>query len=276
LQAAAVLNRVGSCSTGKERDTESGNDYFPARYYSSSMGRWLSPDWSAKYEPVPYAKLDNPQTLNLYAYVMNNPLTRFDPDGHWNCTGENAKGSACIAMAAIHAANGLFLNNAGQLTSQREQAAEKQTQSNMAGYSQNNPVLAPGDKKDAMRMSPSCQSGNHDCTYTLSGMGNVGGQANGYYVWEHQSSDVLGGQQVGQGDYITPGAGNSPERNQFSDTLGGSNLDSYRFFTVSRSSTYRQGDQIPVMIQSGGKDFAYEHIFSTGGVVYINGSTHLQ
>jgi hypothetical protein len=54
------------------------------------MGRWLSPDWSAKYEPVPYAKLDNPQTLNLYAYVMNNPLTHFDPDGHacdslWHC-----------------------------------------------------------------------------------------------------------------------------------------------------------------------------------------------
>ncbi|MGA2219754.1 MAG: RHS repeat-associated core domain-containing protein [Terracidiphilus sp.] len=71
--------------TGKERDAESGNDYFGARYYASSMGRWMSPDWSAKYEPVPYAKLDNPQTLNLYAYVENNPLTRADSDGHsWN------------------------------------------------------------------------------------------------------------------------------------------------------------------------------------------------
>jgi RHS repeat-associated protein len=30
--------------TGKERDTESGNDYFGARYYSSAMGRWMSPD----------------------------------------------------------------------------------------------------------------------------------------------------------------------------------------------------------------------------------------
>jgi RHS repeat-associated protein len=68
--------------TGKERDTESGNDYFGARYYASTMGRFMSPDWSAKAEPVPYAKLDNPQTLNLYAYVGNNPLSRFDPDGH--------------------------------------------------------------------------------------------------------------------------------------------------------------------------------------------------
>jgi RHS repeat-associated protein len=68
--------------TGKERDTESGNDYFGARYYASSMGRWLSPDWSAKEDPVPYAKLDNPQTLNLYQYGLNNPLTVVDTDGH--------------------------------------------------------------------------------------------------------------------------------------------------------------------------------------------------
>lgn len=68
--------------TGKERDAESGLDYFGARYYASSMGRWMSPDWSAKYEPVPYAKLDNPQSLNLYAYVLNNPLSNRDDDGH--------------------------------------------------------------------------------------------------------------------------------------------------------------------------------------------------
>jgi RHS repeat-associated protein len=73
--------------TGKERDTESGNDYFGARYYASSMGRFMSPDWSAKVEPVPYSKLDDPQTLNLYAYVTNNPLTRRDLDGH--CGGYN-------------------------------------------------------------------------------------------------------------------------------------------------------------------------------------------
>ena len=68
--------------TGKERDSESGNDYFGARYYASTMGRFMSPDWSAKAEPVPYAKLDDPQSLNLYAYVGNNPLRTVDPDGH--------------------------------------------------------------------------------------------------------------------------------------------------------------------------------------------------
>jgi RHS repeat-associated protein len=79
---ASVVRFSPSRSTGKERDTESGNDYFGARYYASSMGRFMSPDWSAKQDPVPYARLDNPQTLNLYAYLRNNPLAGVDADGH--------------------------------------------------------------------------------------------------------------------------------------------------------------------------------------------------
>jgi len=68
--------------TQHERDAESGNDYFGARYYASSMGRFLIPDWSAKEDPVPYASLGDPQTLNLYAYMRNNPLAGVDADGH--------------------------------------------------------------------------------------------------------------------------------------------------------------------------------------------------
>ena len=69
---------------GKERDTETGNDDFGARYYSSNFGRWLSPDWSSIPEPVPYANLTNPQTLNLYAMVQDNPESFADLDGHVN------------------------------------------------------------------------------------------------------------------------------------------------------------------------------------------------
>ena len=68
--------------TGKERDAESGLDDFGARYYNSNLGRWITPDWAAKATAVPYATLANPQTLNLYAYVANNPTTLADIDGH--------------------------------------------------------------------------------------------------------------------------------------------------------------------------------------------------
>jgi len=68
--------------TGKERDSETQNDYFGARYYASTMARFLSPDWNATAEPVPYATMGNPQSLNLFAYVGNNPLVRADADGH--------------------------------------------------------------------------------------------------------------------------------------------------------------------------------------------------
>jgi RHS repeat-associated protein len=75
--------------TGKERDTESGLDYFGARYYGSSMGRWTSPDWSSIPQPIPYADLNNPRSLNLYAYVSNNPLSKKDPNGHTDPCGND-------------------------------------------------------------------------------------------------------------------------------------------------------------------------------------------
>jgi len=89
--SASLIAPTEQHFTGKERDAESGNDYFGARYYSSTMGRFLSPDWSAKVEPVPYAKLDDPQSLNLYSYVRNNPLGRVDVSGHSDYTLQKMK-----------------------------------------------------------------------------------------------------------------------------------------------------------------------------------------
>ena len=48
-----------------------------ARYYSSSLDRFLSPDSSLKIDK----NLPNPQRWNRYLYVLNNPLKFFDPDG---------------------------------------------------------------------------------------------------------------------------------------------------------------------------------------------------
>jgi RHS repeat-associated protein len=91
--------------TGKERDAESGNDYFGARYYASTMGRFMSPDWSASQDPVPYADLDNPQSLNLYAYVQNNPLSQRDSTGHAcdpDTYSTNAHGDTVVTAGACH------------------------------------------------------------------------------------------------------------------------------------------------------------------------------
>jgi RHS repeat-associated protein len=62
--------------TNKQHDNESGNDYFGARYNSSVMGCWMSPD-------LPFADQDpsNPQSWNLYGYVRNNPLNSIDDSG---------------------------------------------------------------------------------------------------------------------------------------------------------------------------------------------------
>ena len=63
--------------TGKERDKETGLDYFGARYYGAKTGRFTAVD------PVYNWKenLLDPQRWNRYAYVRNNPLRYTDPDG---------------------------------------------------------------------------------------------------------------------------------------------------------------------------------------------------
>jgi RHS repeat-associated protein len=81
--------------TGNERDSETGLDYFGARYYGSKMGRWMSPDWSESPDTVPYAALESPQSLNLYTYVQNNPILDTDPDGHEKCA-DGSAADACV------------------------------------------------------------------------------------------------------------------------------------------------------------------------------------
>jgi RHS repeat-associated protein len=81
--------------TGKERDNETGLDYFLARYYSSVHGRFTSTDeftggpvelfsfaQMAAANPTFYADITEPQSLNKYQYTFNNPLRYVDSDGH--------------------------------------------------------------------------------------------------------------------------------------------------------------------------------------------------
>jgi RHS repeat-associated protein len=55
--------------TGKERDAETGLDYFGARYMSAAQGRFTSPD-----PLLSSAHIASPQSWNRYSYTLNNPL----------------------------------------------------------------------------------------------------------------------------------------------------------------------------------------------------------
>ena len=59
-----------------ERDAESGTEHAQFRNYTSRQGRWLAPDqYLGSYD------VTNPQSMNRYAYVLNNPMTAFEGTG---------------------------------------------------------------------------------------------------------------------------------------------------------------------------------------------------
>jgi RHS repeat-associated protein len=102
---AGTDGRPGNCFTtdtldtkftSKERDAETGLDFFGARYFSSAQGRFTSPDI-----PLADQHPEDPQSWNLYSYVRNNPLSYGDPSGG-ECVkldggrvGDDGQGNAC-------------------------------------------------------------------------------------------------------------------------------------------------------------------------------------
>jgi len=95
IKASLYDGDVRSRCTGKERDSESGLDYFGARYYASTMGRFMSPDSPS------YSGLTKPQSWNLYAYSLNNPIRYSDPDGHSVECKTNAADCLSAAQGAV-------------------------------------------------------------------------------------------------------------------------------------------------------------------------------
>jgi RHS repeat-associated protein len=96
----------------RDADSEGGLDYANARFDSTRMGRFMSLDPLA-------GIIGNPQSLNRYAYVMNDPINFVDPTGthcdnstgacysgnnwsclldeHGDCVGGNGGGGGCYA-----------------------------------------------------------------------------------------------------------------------------------------------------------------------------------
>ncbi|MBU1685320.1 hypothetical protein KJ662_03630 [Patescibacteria group bacterium] len=72
--------------TGKELDSETGLNYYGARYYDPVTGRFITMDplllnLDKMSQAQRNAFLSNPQNLNTYSYVQNNPVRYTDPTG---------------------------------------------------------------------------------------------------------------------------------------------------------------------------------------------------
>ncbi len=174
LRSLAVETRVRSRCTGKERDSESGLDEFGARYYSSSLGRFMIADWAAKPTAVPYANFGNPQSLNLYSYVENNPTTVGDPDGH-GCEPDDAMCRGFTLGNAVDSSNGTSADFQG-----------------------------PVESSDAVKKVGAQLAQNATLTTTLSDKGLK-------FIAKHEGfkgkeySDIYGNTTVGYGHLVKPG-----------------------------------------------------------------------
>ncbi|MCC7341305.1 MAG: RHS repeat-associated core domain-containing protein [Bryobacterales bacterium] len=96
--------------TGKKRDSETGLDYFGARYLSGVLGRWTGAD-----EPFADQYPSDPQSWNLYSYGRNNPLKYTDPTGQavQVCTNDESGKQTCVSMSDPQHSAAIAGENAG-------------------------------------------------------------------------------------------------------------------------------------------------------------------
>ena len=94
---------------GKEKDDETGLDYFGARYLSVESGRFLAVDPVRAVDEfsgqINSAILANPQRLNVYAYSLNNPYRYVDPDGELAIIAAAIVGALFAYLSAPDSAN---------------------------------------------------------------------------------------------------------------------------------------------------------------------------
>jgi RHS repeat-associated protein len=92
--------------TSKERDAETGLDFFGARYFSGAQGRFTSPD-----EPLIDQHASDPQSWNMYSYVRNNPLRFTDAFGR-DCQ-DPTNADPCFTATSHASAFGRFFSSVG-------------------------------------------------------------------------------------------------------------------------------------------------------------------
>jgi RHS repeat-associated protein len=215
--------------TGKERDAESGNDYFEARYYSSTQARFLTPDWAARPTAVPYALFGDPQTLNLYNYVQNGPLNRIDADGHQTAQGSGSQTGVQVQSGGCSGANGNgepCTSGAGGAQSGNNGA---QNQSSTMQYVKGGGKIVlglgliataaggdvPGGVAGAVILSSAVLGGT---VTTVSGVADVAGAATKTDV--HEAQEALDATSNAAGLVVTAATGGNMKAGQTAATVG--------------------------------------------------------
>jgi RHS repeat-associated protein len=107
--------------TGKERDAETGLDYFLARYYSSVQGRFTSVD-----PLMASASVNEPQSWNRYAYVQNNPCKFIDPTGMKEISAEDCKKDSRCVTINVNVIYDEYANKGAGLTPKEKAKFEKE------------------------------------------------------------------------------------------------------------------------------------------------------
>ncbi|HEY4355094.1 MAG TPA: RHS repeat-associated core domain-containing protein [Acidobacteriaceae bacterium] len=268
FQASGSSDATERHFTGKERDSETGLDYFGARYYGASVGRFTSPDWSAKSDPVPYARLGDPQTLNLYAYVMNNPVTRGDANGH---------APTSPSLQAIGQGLGEYLVGDGEVQRQQQRGTP-------APKPPPSPPAAPAQQEQlilvATQIDYNQEAQIFHITYRVRTSDGKKRPNSRWFVYEHQTEGGGGRVSWGPKDNVSPGHKGEVNdyENQFSDSLGGGGLNTVQHFTISKSNVYDPAKQVPINILFGGAAPVAQQSIVQGpanGPLSIDGKTKL-
>jgi len=202
----------GEQFTGKERDSESGLDYFGARYYGSNMGQMMSPD-----PLLSSGRPWDPQTWNRYSYALNNPLRFTDPTGlyEWDASlggaasdkelKKNAgKDKAALAGAkaiikernAIRSALGeLSHSGVGSLTSAASAIGAENTNN---GVTISMGAVAPGASAEVTNTLPLTLDGNGNPMLNLTV--RPGASGDGLFIdLAHEGTHIFDAQGVASG-----------------------------------------------------------------------------
>jgi hypothetical protein len=142
------------------------------------MGRFMSPDWSVQVEPVPYAKLYDPQSLNLYAYARNNPLTNFDLDGH-DCVDQTTRNGGGTEVVT---------GNAQCIFKDKDAGAQQQNQSSTATTNPN--ATAEQHQYDLVVNRVNKLLGTKDAAEHIDSDGNLDGGNYAFPINHNDKSDA--------------------------------------------------------------------------------------